>query len=219
MAPVVLAYWDIRGLAQPIRLLLEYTGTEWEDKLYACGPAPTFDKTCWFGIKESLGLDFPNLPYLIDGDVKLSQTNAILRYVARKNGLLGNDDTEAMRADLVAAEWADFNAPFVSMCYSPDFETKKPVYLSEVLPVKLKRFSAFLGDNLYFAGKNITFADFLMYEALDEHKVLEPTCLKSYKNLEDFVDRIENLDRIKEYLKSGRFIKYPLNNKMASFGG
>ncbi|ODM89120.1 Glutathione S-transferase Mu 2 [Orchesella cincta] len=219
MAPVQLAYWDIRGLAQPIRLLLEYTGTEWEDKLYACGPAPDFDKSCWFPIKESLGLDFPNLPYLIDGDVKLSQTQAILRYIARKNGLLGADDTEAMKADLVAAEWADFNAPFVGMCYSPDFAKLKPVYLSESLPVKLKRFSAFLGEQPYFAGKNITFADFLMYEALDQHKLLDPTCLKPYKNLEDFVDRIENLDRIKGFLKSSRVIKYPLNNKMASFGG
>ncbi len=76
-----LAYWDIRGvgpyqdnvyskslftvnfyqLAQPIRLLLAYTGTEFEDKYYVCGPAPTFDKSCWFDIKFSLGLDFPNV--------------------------------------------------------------------------------------------------------------------------------------------------------------
>ncbi len=48
-------------MAQPIRLLLEHTGVEWEDKLYACGPAPDFDKTCWFGVKESLGFDFPNV--------------------------------------------------------------------------------------------------------------------------------------------------------------
>ncbi|TNN82939.1 Glutathione S-transferase Mu 3 [Liparis tanakae] len=32
-----LAYWDIRGLAQPARLLLEYTGSKYEDKLYVCG--------------------------------------------------------------------------------------------------------------------------------------------------------------------------------------
>ncbi|XP_059573295.1 uncharacterized protein LOC102558987 [Alligator mississippiensis] len=33
----VLGYWDIRGLAHAIRLLLEYTGTTYEDKLYSCG--------------------------------------------------------------------------------------------------------------------------------------------------------------------------------------
>jgi glutathione S-transferase len=31
MAPT-LAYWDVRGLAEPIRLLLLYTGTDFEDK-------------------------------------------------------------------------------------------------------------------------------------------------------------------------------------------
>ena len=60
-------------LAQPIRLLLEYTETKFEDKMMRCGPAPDYDKTCWFGIKHSLGLDFPNLPYYVDGDLKITQ--------------------------------------------------------------------------------------------------------------------------------------------------
>ena len=54
-------------LAQPIRMLLEHTGTEYKEKQYKCGPAPDFDKSCWFEIKETLGFDFPNLPYMIDG--------------------------------------------------------------------------------------------------------------------------------------------------------
>lgn len=29
----------------------------------------------------------PQLPYLIDGDVKLTQSNAILRYIARKHNM------------------------------------------------------------------------------------------------------------------------------------
>ena len=36
-------------------------------------PAPDFDKSCWFDNKFSLGFDFPNLPYFIDGDIKLTQ--------------------------------------------------------------------------------------------------------------------------------------------------
>ena len=54
-------------MAQPIRMLLEHTGTEYKEKQYKCGPAPDFDKSCWFEIKETLGFDFPNLPYMIDG--------------------------------------------------------------------------------------------------------------------------------------------------------
>jgi len=219
MAPILLAYWDIRGLAQPIRYLLEYTGAEWEDKLYACGPPPDYDKKCWFGEKETLGLDFPNLPYMIDGDVKMTQTQAILRYIARKYGLTGNTDEEKVRVDTIQAEWADFQGPFTGLCYSPDFADKKDGYLTGVLPTKLKRFSDFIGDRPYFAGNDVTFADFLMYEALDQHKLLDPTCLKNYPKLEAFVERIEKLDKIAAFLKSPKYISYPLNNKMASFGG
>ena len=50
-----ICYWDIRGLAQPIRLLLEYTATPYEDKKLACGPAPDFDKSCWLDIKVQPG--------------------------------------------------------------------------------------------------------------------------------------------------------------------
>ena len=51
--------------------VLKYTGTEFEDKLLSCGPAPDFDRSCWFDQKFKLGLDFPNLPYYIDGDIKV----------------------------------------------------------------------------------------------------------------------------------------------------
>ena len=54
-------------LAQPIRLLLEYTGTKYEEKFYKCGPAPDFDKSCWFDNKFSLSLDFPNVSLIIIG--------------------------------------------------------------------------------------------------------------------------------------------------------
>ena len=68
-----LGYWAIRGLAQPIRLLLNYTGTEFVDKKYeVTGSAPNWDVSSWFGIKFSLGLDFPNLPYYMDGKVSCS---------------------------------------------------------------------------------------------------------------------------------------------------
>ena len=54
-------------LAQPIRMLLEYCGADWKDIQYECGPAPGFDLSAWTSVKPNLGLDFPNLPYLIDG--------------------------------------------------------------------------------------------------------------------------------------------------------
>ncbi|XP_078276600.1 glutathione S-transferase Mu 3-like [Rhinoraja longicauda] len=214
---MTLGYWDIRGLAQPIRLLLEHTGTAYEEKFYSCGDAPTYDRSGWIDVKTKLGLDFPNLPYLIDGDTKISQSNAIMRHIARKNKLVPKTDAEKIRVDLLENQAMDFRMGFARMCYNPDFEKLKPTYLKD-LPAILKQFSEFLGKRSWFAGDNITFVDFLMYELLDEHVVFEPKCLDEHKNLKDFITRFEALDKIAAYMKSDRFMKGPFNNRMAKWG-
>ena len=88
----------------------------------------------------------------------------------------------------------------------------------EALPSKLKSFSEFLGDRPYFAGDKVTFVDFIVYEMLDQNKLLEPTCLDNFKNLQNFVSNIENQEKVAAYLKSDRCIKDRLNNRMARFG-
>ena len=44
------------------------------------------------------GLDFPNLPYYMEGDLKLTQSNAILRHLARKHDLMGQTSAERARS-------------------------------------------------------------------------------------------------------------------------
>nr|XP_034355337.1 glutathione S-transferase-like isoform X5 [Arvicanthis niloticus] len=58
--PMTLGYWDIRGLGQAIRLLLEYTDSSYEEKRYTMGDAPDYDRSQWLSEKFKLGLDFPN---------------------------------------------------------------------------------------------------------------------------------------------------------------
>ncbi|KAF7253599.1 Glutathione S-transferase [Varanus komodoensis] len=188
---VTLGYWDIRGLANPIRLLLEYTGTSYEDKHYSgLGEAPDIDRSQWTNVKEKLGLDFPNLPYLIDGERKITQSNAILRYIARKHKMCGENEDEMIRVDILENQVMDFRMGFARLCYSPDFEKLKPEYM-EQLPGKLKQFSQFLGDKKWFVGKKITYVDFLVYDVLDQQRIFEPKCLDQFRNLKDFLARFE----------------------------
>ena len=37
----------------------------------------------------------------------------------------------------------------------------------------------------------ITFADFLVYDVLDQHRMFEATCLDAFPNLKDFMARFE----------------------------
>ena len=73
MSKPTLSYWDIRGLAQPIRNLLHYAGVDFVDKTYT-GPV-IIDKTKpteWHLEKFTLGLPFPNIPNYFDGDLKVN---------------------------------------------------------------------------------------------------------------------------------------------------
>ena len=60
MAKVKLGYWNVRAFAQPIRLLLAYSGTDFEDKRYNF-IGPQWDRSEWLNEKFSHGLDFPNV--------------------------------------------------------------------------------------------------------------------------------------------------------------
>ncbi|XP_068516284.1 glutathione S-transferase 2 [Anas acuta] len=206
---VTLGYWDIRGLAHAIRLLLEYSGTPYEERQYRLGPAPDFDPSDWTNEKEKLGLDFPNLPYLIDGNIKLTQSNAILRYIARKHNMCGETEEEKLRVDMLENQLMDLRMSFIRLCYNPDFEKLKPAYL-EQLPGKLRELSRFLGSRAWFAGEKLTFVDFLAYDVLDQQRMFVPDCPELQGNLSQFLQRFEALEKIRAYMQSGRFMKTPI---------
>ncbi|TMS16185.1 Glutathione S-transferase Mu 3 [Larimichthys crocea] len=121
---------------------------------------------------------------LEDGDRKIVQSNAIMRYIARKHNMCGETEDEKVRVDIMENQAMDFRNGFVRLCYT-DF---------------------------------ITFVDFIMYELLDQHRMFHPTCLDDFKNLKDLLDRFEALEKISAYMKSDRFMKTPVNNKMAKWG-
>ncbi|KAM4807232.1 glutathione S-transferase Mu 2 isoform 6-T6 [Urocitellus parryii] len=207
--PMTLGYWDIRGLAHAIRLLLEYTDSSYEEKRYTMGDAPDYDRSQWLSDKFKLSLDFPNLPYLIDGPHRITQSNAILRYLARKHNLCGETEEEKTRVDILENQAMDSRMQLGRLCYNPDFEKLKPEFLED-LPEKMKLYSQFLGKHPWFAGDKITFVDFLVYDVLDVHRLFEPKCLDAFPNLKDFMSRFEGLRKISDYMKSSRFLSRPI---------
>uniref|UniRef100_A0A8C6RSA4 Glutathione S-transferase n=2 Tax=Nannospalax galili TaxID=1026970 RepID=A0A8C6RSA4_NANGA len=212
--PMTLGYWDIRGLAHSIRLLLEYTDSSYEEKTYTMGDAPDYDKSQWLNEKFKLGLDFPNLPYLIDGPHKITQSNAILHYIARKHNMCGETEEEKIRVDILENQVMDTRLQMGMLCYSPDFEKQKPEYL-QGLPEKMRLYSEFLGKRPWFAGDKITFVDFLAYDTLDQQRIFEPKCLDAFLNLKDFMARFEGLKKISAYMETSRFLPKPFYSKMA----
>ena len=63
----------------------------------------------------------------------------------------------------------------------------------------------------------VTVADFPMYELLDQHRLMIPGVLDAYPKLTAFMNAFEALPKIKEYMASDKFMKRPINNKVAAF--
>jgi len=69
-------------------------GVEYDMVEYEQGEGPEFSRADWMDKKFTLGMDFPNLPYVIESDgYNLTETNAVHRYFADKHQpeLLGRD--------------------------------------------------------------------------------------------------------------------------------
>lgn len=216
MSKPSLGYWDIRGLAAPLRYILAYAGEDFEDKRYTIGPAPEYSREDWFSVKFTLGLPFPNLPYYIDDKVKLTETNAIFRYLGRKHNLYGDDDVAKAHCDLVLEMAMGFRNDFVKLCYGPGFEENKKAFL-ESAPKKLAAFEDFLGAKTYFAGEKLTVADFHMFEMIDVHNMFAASLLEKCPKLKAFHQRFRDIPAIKNHMESKQFSEHPVNGIMANW--
>ena len=184
-----------------------------------------YDKSCWFDKKFTLGLPFPNLPYLIDGDMKVCQSMAVLKYVANKRpdlNLMGHDERSRAECAMIESEFADAKAKMTSLMYREGQGIGDTIpYLETELPRQLNLFELFLGTKKWFAGENLTIADFLMREYLDCAVLFSGNSellSASYPQLTGFKTRFEAIPPIAGYLSSDRFSAVSaINNQHAKF--
>jgi len=213
----VLGYWRIRGLAEPIRMMLEHTSSSYENKYYVQGEGPEFSRESWLKEKHSLGLDFANLPYYTDGNVKLTESHAILSYIARRHNLYGSTNAEAAIVDMVLHHVYDMRGPMTGMCYSPNFAERKATFFKSTFPAAGKELATFLGTNHWFANNKLSAADFVIYEVLDVINIMEAGVLSNFPTLAAFHARFKALPRIHAYLTSSRHFARPINNTVAAW--
>lgn len=218
---LILGYWNIRGFAEPARLLLQYAKTPFTNKLYNFGDAPDFKRDEWLKEKNSLGLDFPNLPYLIDGDLKLSQAKAILTHLGRKLKMMGTNERETSMIELLIDQSNDLRQELNNVCYRAiNFDAVKKKFCDETLPIHLKLFEDFLTrqGKKWLIGDTLTVADFQLFEYLDHCWLLSNENWAEYPKVLAYMKAFRELPELKKYLDT-EHAKRPINGKMAKFGG
>nr|AFD36887.1 glutathione S-transferase mu1 [Panonychus citri] len=219
MAPTI-GYWPIRALVDPILLCMHQLKQSYRIKHYKFGGPPDHLGNEWPVDKERLGLTYPNIPYLIDGDVKVTQCLAILRYIGRKYNFGPKSEEEIIRSDIFEQGAHEMLYTCFRVWYVDTEEelNKAKPHLHPYLRQRLEQTSTALGSNRFILGDRMTYVDCLLYSVLDYIRLYDEDYLSRNQNLRDFLDRIESLPEIKKYHESKRFSRFPICAPNARWG-
>ncbi|KAI2806758.1 Glutathione S-transferase Mu 3 [Blomia tropicalis] len=201
----IVGYFAARGRAEPIRLLLRYAGVDFEDKRYAFDMKTHTSE--WYDVKFKLGLDFPTVPYYIEGDLKMTQSLAILRHLGRKYNMEGTTETEKNRIAMLEQQVADLFTAMARLKFRPKgpaVTDEEKAEFDKKLNVDFEQLDRFIGSNKFSTGENISYVDFWLYEYLHNihgaEFVVKETVDK-FANVKRFEKTIESLPQISAYLK------------------
>jgi len=165
-------------------------------------------------VKHSLGLDFPNLPYMLDGDVKITESTAIMRYLANQYGpkdFSGKDENDKALVDMIFGVVSDIKSASTRHMYA----TGDKQAITE-LSHGMEAASKFLGEKQFIVGDYLTWVDFFVWEQIEMLSwITDGEFLTRYPNFAAYHKRIGALPKFSEYIASDRFMKGPFNNKSA----
>jgi len=152
-----LTYFNGRGRGEIIRLVFAAADVAYEDV--------RIDRADWPGTHKA-GTPFGQLPVLEVDGVKLCQSNACARYVARKYNLAGKTDLDQAKVDMIVDCMEDTSKPIIKIFLEKDEAKKaelKKKYLDEELPAYLTYLENILktnqGGDKFFVGTELTLAD------------------------------------------------------------
>jgi len=232
-ADITLGYWGIRGLAQPIRFLLVSAGVLFTEVRLGVSQNGTLlekdeEGEDWSNLRSTLDMPFPNLPYLIDTGgvppVSLSQSNAILRYLARRFDFYGDSETDRIEIDILQDEAYDFRNEIIDTAYTlgEGYTAVFEDFSANILPRYLDSFENYLSrrDNRnFFVGNRLSLVDFILYELFWQMTLMVPNSISATNRpkLFAFIKAFEKEAKIANYMQSENYIERPINSPWASF--
>lgn len=163
-----LHYFKGRGRAETSRWMLAVNDIPFQN----CPLATSED---FAALKATGKLLFNQLPLLeIDGK-NLTQSTAIIRYLACKGDFYGDTADDRLMCDMVAGATADFAEAALQYAFLPTREVGIKV-ASRSYQKFAPRFEEVLSKNggVYMVGSKLSFADVLLTEALSNYHEISP---------------------------------------------
>ena len=196
--PPTVTYFDVRARAEPIRLILEELGIQYED--HQIGDPE------WTKLRSST--PFGWLPVYRDGDLEIWQSHTIFRHLARVHDLYGSNEAERIRCDVVEEAFADLNTLIGKAPWRPGFRDTQADFIERELSPVLDRLERYLLTNAagpsFWVGQRLTFVDLIALSLLDCTGSMFPEAMAGHPDLQGFCDGIARRPRIAAYLRSDR---------------
>jgi len=226
-----LGYWAIRGLGQPIRFLLTHAEAVFSEVRFGVnqdGSIVDDESYDWETHKLTLLMPFPNLPYLIDSsgsaEVQLTQSNAIIRYLARRFDYYGDTASDQIGIDVLQDEAYDFRNLIVNTAYTlgAEYKTAFNQFTSITVPRYLDGFEDYLSNRgiyTHFVGTRISMVDFILYELIWQVSIMVPGSVTGTDrpSLHAFIEGFGKIPQIAAYMARSDYIDRPINSIWASF--
>ncbi|XP_052088659.1 glutathione S-transferase alpha-4-like isoform X2 [Mytilus californianus] len=191
-----LTYFDGRGRAEIIRIMLAGVGLEYTEEYLT-------SKEQWEELKKSGKLLYNQVPLLeIDG-LELVQTGAIVRYLAKKYNMYGSNELEAVKIDMYYEGSRDFYSVFIAMVFTDENECLKKVK-EVMLPKYFPVYEKILKNcnTKYLVGDVVSFADVGLLECLlAVEEFLGMESIDSYPKIKEYYQKMKAEDRISTFLK------------------
>ncbi|MEH6546642.1 MAG: glutathione S-transferase family protein [Sneathiella sp.] len=197
-----LHYFNGRGRAETTRWMLAVSQIAFEN-------VPIETPEALAALRASGKLPFDQMPLLeIDG-LNLSQSTAMIRYLARCYDFYGDTNIDALWCDMIAGAVADFAETAMQAAFQPT----KEIALATLWGRFEKfgpRFEARLAENSsgFCVGKRLTFADVVLAEALTAYLDWAPAILADTPFLTALHERVLSAPGIADYLQSEQ--RYPM---------
>mmetsp|Transcript_33645 Transcript_33645/g.41210 ORF Transcript_33645/g.41210 Transcript_33645/m.41210 type:complete len:218 (-) Transcript_33645:205-858(-) len=200
----LLGYWPIRAANRGAvnRYILGYSGVDYEEKRYAGAEE-------WANDKANLGMDFPNLPYIKNGDFYLTESKVVTAYICDKwaPDLIGSNPEE--RARILQTQEVlleDFWKWFLAIFRTEDRDQVVKDGIKGMVKV-----AEALGDKEYLANGKLSFVDFILFELMETCNALaqDDRFNTAYPKLKAHHDRIAAIPKFAAYLASDKHLAGP----------
>lgn len=199
-----LTYFDGRGRAEPARLLLALGKEPYEYEAVSVQTWQTPEGKAHYLERTPFG----QLPLLEDGVLRLCQSRAINRYLARKLGLYGDTLEEQARVDEVTETVDELMMDIALMHWNPQFHEKRAEH-RDAMRKKLELL------NVYFARTRAdaehwvlpgryTLADVMTSYVLESLIPMHPGLIQEFPALEHAAMTFFQADGVREYVRSDR---------------